>query len=150
MRTTIVLLAVAVLVVAVLAACRARGDSAADSATDDSARADGSATDSGVAVTDTASSSTSVPPTVTSRARPPAVRRAGDPRHDSTLPPEDSIRAMRPELPQVTPGKRPRTWRGLKLPEEMPVRAPLDTIRPEQMPDSVMKGDSTKPPKPER
>jgi hypothetical protein len=61
------------------------------------------------------------------------------------------VRAMRPDMPQVTPEKRPRTWRGFKLPEEMPVRAPVETIRRvEQVPDSVMKGDSTKPPPPER
>jgi hypothetical protein len=149
MRTTIVLLAVAVLLVAALAACRARDDSAADSATNDSAGTDGSATDSGLVADDTASPGASVTRGGDSRAL--EVRRAGDSTRDSTLPPEDSIRAMRPELPQVKPEKRPRTWRGFKLPEEMPVRAPVETIRrDEQVPDSVMKGDSTKPPRPDR
>jgi outer membrane biosynthesis protein TonB len=151
MRATIVLLAAALLVVAVLVACRARDDSAADSATSDSGPPDGSAADSGVVANEPASPSPSVPRGEKPRANTPEVRRAGDPARDSTLPPEDSIRGMRPELPQVTPGKRPRTWRGFKLPEEMPVRAPVETIRQvEQVPDSVMKGDSTKPPKPDR
>ena len=150
MRTTIILLAAAVLVVTVLLACRARDDSAADSATGDSAPPDGSAADTGVVANDTASPSTSVPRGDNSRARTPDVRRAGDPARDSTLPPEDSIRAMRPRMPQVTPG-RPRAWRGFKLPEERAVRLPVETLRRvEQVPDSVMKGDSTKPPKPAR
>lgn len=52
--------------------------------------------------------------------------------------------------PHPTPGKRPRTWRGFKLPEEMPVRVPLETLRPvEQLPDSVTKRDP-EPPNPER
>lgn len=68
---------------------------------------------------------------------------------DSPLPPDDSLRAMRPDMPKVTPPKRPRTWRGFKLPESMPVRAPVETIRRvEQVPDSVTKGDSTRPPTP--
>lgn len=151
MRTTIVLLAAAVLVVAVLLACRARDDSAADSATSDSAPPDGSGADTGVVANDTARASTSVPRGDNSRVSKPEVRRAGVPARDSTLPPEDSIRAMRPHLPQVTPGNRPRTWRGFKLPEERPVRLPVETLRRvEQVPDSVMKGDSTKPPKPAR
>lgn len=151
MRTTIVLLAAAVLVVAVLLACRARDDSAADSATSDSAPPDESAADTGVVASDTPSPSTSVPRGDHSRASPPEVRRAGDPARDSTLPPEDSIRAMRPHMPQVTPEKRPRAWRGFKLPEERPVRLPVETLRRvEQVPDSEMKGDSTKPPKPDR
>lgn len=150
MRTTIVVLMAAVLVVAVLLACRARDDSAADSAASDSAPPDGSAADTGAVGNDTASPSTSVPRGDNSRASTPEVRRAGDPARDSTLPPEDSIRAMRPRMPQVTP-ERPRAWRGFKLPEERPVRLPVDTLRRvEQVPDSVMKGDSTKPPKPVR
>ncbi len=142
MRTTIVLLAIAVLAVAVLAACRARDDEVPDSAAPDTSADDGR-TSSDTVATDSAS--------VTSSARQsparstPTIRRAGDTVSDS-LPPDDSIRAMRPEMPQVTPEKRPRTWRGFKLPEEMPVRAPVETIkRVEQAPDSVMKGDSTKP-----
>jgi hypothetical protein len=150
MRTTIVLLVAAVLVVAVLLACRARDDSAADGATSDSAPPDGSEADTGVVASDTASPSPP-PRGDNSRVSTPEVRRAEDPARDSTLPPEDSIRAMRPRLPQVTPGNRPGTWRGFKLPEERPVRLPVETLRRvEQVPDSVMKGDSTKPPKPAR
>ena len=150
MRTTILVLAAAVLMVAVWAACRARDDSAGDSTAGDTARADEPTPDSGMTANDTASPSPSVPPVGNSRTSPD-VRRARDPVRDSALPPEDSMRAMRPQLPQVTPGKRPRTWRGFKLPEEMPVRVPLETIRRvEQPPDSVMKGDSTKPPTPDR
>ena len=149
MRTTILVLAAAVLIVAVWVACRARDDSAGDSTASDSARPDGSTPDSGVVANDTASPSPSVPRADNSRAGP-EVRRAGDPARDSTPIPEDSLRAMRPQLPQVNPGKRPRTWRGFKLPEEMPVRPPVETLRRvEQLPDSVMKGDSTKPPKPD-
>ena len=149
MRATIALLAAAALVVAVLAACRARDHSAADTAAGDST--DGSETDSAAAANDTASSSASIPRRKAPRASRPDVRRADDTARDSTLPPEDSIRAMRPRMPQVTPVKRPRAWRGFKLPEEQPVRLPLDTIRRvDQAADSVMKGDSTKPPRPNR
>jgi hypothetical protein len=150
MRTMILVLAAAVLMVAVWAACRARDDSAGDSTAGDTARADESTPDSGVAANDIASPPPLGPRVDKSRTSP-EIRRARDPVRDSALPPEDSIRAMRPHLPQVTPGKRPRTWRGFKLPEEMPVRVPLETIRRvEELPDSVMKGDSTKPPKPDR
>ena len=151
MRTTIILLAAAVLIVAVLAACRARDDTAADSATDDSVPFDGTAADTGVVANDTASPSTSAPRGAKSRASTPAVRPVGDSARDATMPPEDSIRAMRPHLPQVTPGNRPRKWRGFKLPEERAVPLPVETLRRvEQAPDSLMKGDSTKPPKPAR
>ena len=144
MRTTIALLALAVLAVAVLSACRARDDGEADS-TADTTRLDETA-----AARDSVSADSSAPARPSSRPDTPAtrrsVKRAGDP-GDSSLPPEDSVRATRPEMPQVTPPKRPRTWRGFKLPEEMPVRAPVETIkRVEQVPDSAMKGDSTKPP----
>jgi len=143
MRTTIVLLAIAVLAVAVLAACRARDDGTSDSAAPDSAPSDDTLTKRDTVATDSASvaASTRQPPVLST----PTIRRAGDTASDS-LPPDDSIRAMRPKMPQVTPEKRPRTWRGFKLPEEMPVRAPVETIkRVEQAPDSVMKGDSTRP-----
>ena len=149
MRTTIVVLAIAVVTIAVLAACRARDNEAADTAAPDSARADETDTVGGAVGTD----STAATPSsdrAPARARP-AIRPAADTTGDSRLPPDDSIRATRPEMPQVTPPKRPRTWRGFKLPEEMPVRAPVETIkRVEQVPDSVMKGDSTKPPTPDR
>jgi hypothetical protein len=148
MRTTIALLVIAGVIVAVLAACSARDDTVADSAGGDNARADESQSDSLAATADSAPavpSMGSTPPPRDSRKRTPTVERGDDSVRDSTLPPEDSIRAMRPKLPQVTPEKRPRAWRGFKLPEERPVRIPL-----EQVPDTTMKGDSTKPPKPDR
>lgn len=148
MRTTIVLLAVAVLAVVVLAQCRAQEESESDSTASDSARSDDTAS-AGASQTDSAQTPVSAARTDTPRATR-SIRRATDSATDS-LPPDDSVRAMRPELPQVTPPKRPRTWRGFKLPEEMPVRAPVETIKQvEQVPDSVMKGDSTKPPPPTR
>ena len=150
MRTTIVLLAIAVLTVAVLAACRLRDDVPADTEAPDTTRADDTVGVGDPVAADSASAMTSTPRQGTAAPSLP-VRRAGDTAATSTLPPDDSIRAMRPEMPQVTPQKRPRTWRGFKLPEEMPVRTPVETIkRVEQVPDSVMKGDSTKPPRPER
>lgn len=146
MRTTVMLLAVAVLAVALLAACRARDQAESDSVASDAARADDTAADSGAVANDSDATSASVSPR-----EKPRPKRAARPFEatatDSELPPDDSIRAMRPEMPQITPEKRPRTWRGFKLPEEMPVRVPVETIkRVEQAPDSVMKGDSTKPP----
>jgi hypothetical protein len=153
MRTTIVLLAIAVLAVAVLGACRARDDGAPDSVAADSAAPDTAARSADTITSrDTiAAKGASVTPSApreSPRRSTPAIRRAGDTVTDS-LPPDDSIRAMRPKMPQVTPPKRPRTWRGLKLPEAMPVRAPVETIkRVEQVPDSVQKGDSTRPPTP--
>ena|ERR687896_2551440 len=148
MRTTIALLVIATIVVAVLAACSARDDSVADSAAGDKARSDESQSDSGTADSDSAPAAASSPSTTPprdSRVRTPPRERVDESVRDSTPPPEDSIRAMRPKLPQVTPEKRPRAWRGFKLPEERPVRIPL-----EQVPDTTMKGDSTKPPKPDR
>jgi hypothetical protein len=144
MRTTIVLLAIAVLAVAVLGACRARDDGTSDSAVPDTTSADDTLTGPDTVATESASVAAS---TRQDSPRPTqTIRLAGDTVTDSTLPPDDSIRAMRPEMPQVTPPKRPRTWRGFKLPEEMPVRVPVETIkRVEQAPDSVTKGDSTKP-----
>jgi hypothetical protein len=154
MRTTIILVAVAVIVVAVLAACRARNDTVADSAAGDNARTDESHSDSIAAAGDSTPTSTSTRPASASRdsrAATPPIQRADDSARSSKLPPEDSIRAMRPKLPQVTPEKRPRAWRGFKLPEERPVRIPVETIRRvEPVPDSTMKGDSTKPPRPNR
>ncbi|HEY7408575.1 MAG TPA: hypothetical protein VH638_09940 [Gemmatimonadaceae bacterium] len=150
MRTTIVLVAVAVLAVAILAGCRARDEPESDSATSDTPRTDDTVVLGGTLPTD--SGQVAARPPRSDTARPTrTIRRVGDSSSDSTLPPDDSIRAMRPAMPQVTPEKRPRTWRGFKLPEEMPVRAPVETIkRVEQVPDSVMKGDSTKPPLPDR
>ena len=150
MRTTIMLLAIAVLAVAVLAACRARDDGTSDTAAPDTERSDDTATARDTVATDSASGAASTPRQPPARSSAP-VRRAADTAADATLTPDDSIRATRPDMPQVTPEKRPRTWRGFKLPEEMPVRVPVEMIRGvEQVPDSVMKGDSTKPPRPER
>lgn len=151
MRTTIALLAVAVIAVVVLSACRARDDGETDSAAADTARPSDTA-DATAPDTTTGASATVLParrdtPRVVQR----PLRRAGDSSVEAALPPDDSLRRMRPDMPQVTPEKRPRTWRGFKLPEEMPVRAPVETIkRVEQAPDSVTKGDSTKPPRPAR
>ena len=150
MRTTIALLAIAVLAVAALAACRARDDGEADSAAADTARPDDT-TGAPDALTPEGASAPASPARQDTPRRTLPVRKAGDPAADSTVPPDDSLRALRPNMPQVTPEKRPRTWRGFKLPEEMPVRAPVETIkRVEQAPDSLMKGDSTKPPRPAR
>ena len=150
MRTTILLLGIAVLVVAVLAACRTQGDAADDSATSDNSRIADTAEESGVAAADTTPS----PKAAAARREPstttPDVRRASDSSSDATAIPEDSIRAMRPKLPQEKPGSRPRTWRGFKLPEEMPVRPPIESIRREPVPDSVVPPDTTKPPKLDR
>jgi hypothetical protein len=149
MRTTIVLLGVGALAIGVLAACRARDDGDPDSAAPDTTRGDDTAATTAAGSTDSGAASMSPARQDTPRVTRP-IRRAGDSTSDS-LPPDDSIRAMRPDMPQVTPEKRPRTWRGFKLPEEMPVRAPVETIkRVEQVPESVMKGDSTKPPPPDR
>ena len=150
MRTTILLLGIAALVVAVLAACRAQGDAAEDSATGDDSRIADTTEESGVAAADTTPAPKAAPRREPS-ATTPDVRSTPDSSTDATALPEDSIRAMRPKLPQVKPGSRPRTWRGFKLPEEMPVRAPIESIRRvEPVRDSVLPADTTKPPKPDR
>jgi hypothetical protein len=150
MRTTVLLLALAVVAVVVLAACQAREEAAADSAAADTTESDDSGkvaeAPTGEAESRAAAQTRTDPSRRTSR-----IRSAGDSAADTTLPPQDTARALRPDMPQVTPPKRPRTWRGFKLPEEMPVRAPVETIkRVEQVPDSVVKGDSTRPPRPGR
>ena len=149
MRTTLLVLGIAVLVVAVLAACRAQGDAADDSATSENPGIADTTEESGIAAADTASSPKEPP-----RRKPSAPtpdRRTPDSSADTTAIPEDSIRAMRPKLPQVKPGTRPRTWRGFKLPEEMPVRAPIESMkRVEQVPDSVLPADTTNPPPEDR
>ena len=146
MRTAIALLAIAAIAVAVLSACRARDDGDIDSAAADTTRSADSA-----AATDTdttPSASAPVPPARKDTSRVlRTLRRAGESSADSTLPPDDSLRRMRPDMPQITPEKRPRTWRGFKLPEEMPVRTPVETIKQiEHAPDSVTKGAPAKPP----
>ena len=144
MRMAILLAAVAGLTLVGLAACKARNGSDADTTDGDSARAEGRVSDSLAAADDSVT-----PPA--SPSRPSASRREADPPRDSTLPPEDSIRAMRPRLPQVVPDSQPGRWRGLKLPEKRPVQPPIEPIqKADPPPDSVMKGDSTPPPKPNR
>ncbi len=148
MRTTILLLVGAVLAVVVLAACRPRDDAADDSSGADTAHPDDTGRVADTVMSDSASLTTS--PTRSHRPKVrPTIRSATDSGSDSTA--DDTARALRPEMPQVTPEKRPRTWRGFKLPEAMPVRAPVETIKlVEPAPDSVMKGDSTPPPRPAR
>ena len=150
MRTTIALLAIAVIAVVVLSACRT-----SDEGDSDSAASDTTGPGDTVRGTDTGTTASASAPVPSGRRETPRVirplRRAGDSAAGSTLPSDDSLRRMRPEMPQITPEKRPRTWRGFKLPEEMPVRAPVETIRQvEQAPDSVTKGDPTTPPPPAR
>lgn len=138
MRNLILLLAGAALTLIAVVACRARDDSDADTTGEDTGRAGDSVRDSLADARDTTAS--------------PARRTADTPR-GSAVPPADSIRAMRPKLPGVVPDSKPGRWRGLKLPETRPVRPPIESIRAiEQVPDSVMKGDSTRPrpPHPDR
>jgi hypothetical protein len=149
MRTTLFALGIAVLVVAVLAACRAQDDAADDSATSEHPGIADTTEESGVAAADTASSPNA--PARREASAPTSGHRTPDASTDTTAIPEDSIRAMRPKLPQVKPGTRPRTWRGFKLPEEMPVRAPIESIKHvEQVPDSVPPADTTRPPPADR
>ncbi|HEU5185474.1 MAG TPA: hypothetical protein VFU01_12945 [Gemmatimonadaceae bacterium] len=133
MRTTQVLRAAGLLLA--LVACQPRDDSAEDSMRADSTPTDDLTPDSAAA--ESADTSTSA----AKASRPPRSARGGDTARDSKLPPEDSIRAMRPRMPEVLPDSRPGRWRGFKLPEERPVQLPI-----EKMPDSVMKGDSTRRP----
>jgi hypothetical protein len=147
MRNLVLLLAGAALTLIAVVACRARNDSGADTTGEDTGRAGGSVRDSLADARDTMPGDANAPPTA-----PPARRGAVTPR-DSAIPPADSIRAMRPKLPGVVPDSKPGRWRGLKLPETRPVRPPIESIRAiEQVPDSVMKGDSTRPrpPQPDR
>jgi hypothetical protein len=149
MRATLLVLGIAVLVVAVLAACRAQDDATDDSATSEHQGIADTTEESGIAAADTASSANE--PARREASAPTPARRTPDASTDTTAIPEDSIRAMRPRLPQVKPGTRPRTWRGFKLPEEMPVRAPIESIKHvEQVPDSVLPADTTKPPPEDR
>lgn len=146
MRTAIALLAIAAIAVAVLSACRARDEGDIDSAAADTTRSTDTADATDTGTTPSASAPGPPAPKDTSRLIR-TLRRAGDSSADSTLPPDDSLRRMRPDMPQITPEKRPRTWRGFKLPEEMPVRTPVETIKQiEQVPDSVTKGDPARRP----
>ena len=147
MRNLALLLAGAALTLIAVVACRGRDDSAADTTGDDTVRAGGGVHDSLTAAPDTTSG--------VANTAPPAspARRVADKSRDSAVPPADSIGATRPKLPEVVPDSRPGRWRGLKLPETRPVRPPIESIRAiEQVPDSVMKGDSTRPrpPQPHR
>ena len=141
MRNLVLLVAGAALTLIAVVACTARDDADGDTTGEDTVR--DSLADSG----DTGAGDANV-----RRPQPPARRAAETPR-DTAIPPADSIRAMRPKLPGVVPDSKPGRWRGLKLPETRPVRPPIESIRAiEQVPDSIMKGDSTRPrpPGPER
>lgn len=140
MRNPVLLLAGAVFTLIAVVACTARDDAGADTTGEDTVRAGGSVRDSLADTDDTTVGDANVAPGA------PASRRAADPPRDPAVPPEDSIRAMRPKLPGVVPDSTPGRWRGLKLPEKRPVRTPIESIRAiEQAPDSIMKGDSTRP-----
>ena len=146
MRNVVLLLAAAALTLVAVIACTARDDTGADTSGEDTVRAGGSVRDS---VADR-EESTSVDATATPPASP--GRRASDAPRDTAMPPDDSIRATRPKLPGVVPDSKPGRWRGIKLPEKRPV-TPIESIRAiEQGPDSIMKGDSTRPrpPQPDR
>ena len=133
MRATPVLRAAGLLLA--LVACQPRDDSAEDSMSADSTPTDDLTPDSAAAESaDTNASAANA-------SRTSRSARGGDTARDAKLPPEDSIRAMRPRMPEVLPDSRPGRWRGFKLPEERPVQLPI-----EKVPDSVMKGDSTRRP----
>lgn len=142
----LVLLAGAALTLIAVVACTTRDDAGADTTGEDTARAGGGAHDSLADAGDTGEGDANVAPPAS-----PARRNAETPR-DTAIPPADSIRAMRPKLPGVVPDSKPGRWRGIKLPEKRPV-TPIESIRAiEQAPDSIMKGDSTRPrpPQPDR
>lgn len=143
---TLVLLAGAALTLIVVVACTARDDADADTTGEDTGRASGSVRDPLADRGDTTAGEANVAPPA------PSSRRAGETPRDTGSPPEDSIRAMRPKLPEVVPDSTPGRWRGIRLPEKRPV-TPIESMRAiEQVPDSIMKGDSTRPrpPQPDR
>ncbi len=148
MRNLVLLLAGAALTLIAVVACTARDEADADTSGEDTVRAGGSMRDRSADAGDTTPrDATMAPPPVSSTgrevSRPPAAR----------TPPAESIRATRPKLPGVVPDSKPGRWRGLKLPETRPVRPPIESIRAiEPVPESVMKGDSTRPrpPQPDR
>lgn len=147
MRNSVLLLAGAALTAIAIVACTARDDADADTAGEDTVRASGSVRDSLADTGETTGADANVAP------RAPASRRVPDPPRDTAIPPADSVRAMRPRLPAVMPDSKPGRWRGLKLPEKRPVPTPIESIRAiEQAPESIMKGDSTRPrpPQPDR
>jgi hypothetical protein len=145
MRNLVLLAGTALTLIAIVA-CTTGDDASADTTGEDTVRAGGSAHDSLADSGDTSEGDANEAP-----AALPARRNAGTPR-DTAIPPADSIRAMRPKLPGVVPDSKPGRWRGIKLPEKRPV-TPIESIRAiEQVPDSIMKGDSTRPrpPQPDR
>jgi hypothetical protein len=142
MRNAALLLAGATLTLVAVVACTARDDAGADTSGEDTARAGGSVRDSVTETAPTAGDAKVAPPA-------PLSPRTADASRDRAIPPDDSIRAMRPKLPGVVPDSKPGRWRGLKLPEKRPV-TPIESIRAiEQVPDSIMKGDSIRPPPPQ-
>lgn len=144
MRSLFAILALALAGVVVFAACRARDETAADSAASDTASgADALAAPSPESARDTGSAPTANHRRRRSPGTPDTVRREAQAR-DTAVPSQDSLRAMRPQLPEVTPD-RPREWRGLKLPEERRARAPVAPIhRVDSVPDSVLR-DTARP-----
>lgn len=148
MRNLFTILALAVAGVIVLAACRARDETAADSAVSDSASGADSLAAASDAARDTVTSAAAASERdrASSGASSTPRRQAAAKSRDSavtsrdTIPSQESLRAMRPKLPEVTPDQ-PREWRGLKLPEERRARAPVEPIhRVDSVPDSVVRG----------
>jgi hypothetical protein len=138
MRNVVLLLAGVALTLIAVVACTARDDAGADTSGEDTARADGSVRDTLSETDPRAGDENVVPPAL------PSSRAADRPR-DTAIPTHDSIRATRPKLPGVVPDSKPGRWRGIKLPEKRPV-TPIESIRAiEPAPDSIMKGDSTRP-----
>ena len=150
MRTTILVLGIAVLVVAVLAACRAQGDAADDSATSDNSGVADTTEDSGIAAADTTSSAKSR--LAASRPRTtPDVRRAPDSSNDAT----DDTGGLDPRnAPRAPSGEARNPAAHVARIQAAGGNAgarPVESIRRvEHVPDSVLPADTTKPPKPDR
>jgi hypothetical protein len=144
----LVLLAGAVLTLIVVAACAARDDAGADSTSEDTIRDSGTVRDTLADSGDSFGGATKAAPAST----PSASRREASPTRDTALTPDDSVRRTRPKLPEIVPDSKPGRWRGIRLPEKRPV-TPIESVRAfEKVPDSIMKGDSTRPrpPRPDR
>jgi hypothetical protein len=145
MRNLALVLAGAALTLIAIMACTARDDGDADTTGEDTVGASGGLRDSVADARDTTPSGADAPSTAS------PARRQSDARPGAPIP-SDSVRATPPTSPAVVPDSNPGRWRGLRLPESRPVR-PIDSARTvEQHPDSVMKGDSTRPrpPQPSR
>jgi hypothetical protein len=144
MRITIALLAIVAITAALIVACRPH-----DAESNDSTQADSTAARDARAPDTVSGAVDTVPPTAATPSSRASARSGapGDTSHPTdTIPSQDSLRAMRPRLPQVTP-ERPREWRGLKLPEERRARTPvLPITKIERAPDSVTAQDTTKKP----